>query len=189
MSPRTKLNLWISLALVGMLSAFVWVQSTPETTPQGLISRVPADFAKAVKGDSKRGVAWERVSAAFIYGGVVHVPDKTGFVHAREYKPHPVCAFCGFKPNPCSVILENRKRLQAHHGRTAFKDMTPEQKGTDEPGGEYDENNLIALCERHPENHHLNIGHDGNFKHENPNVFEDCKANEAKLRKLGTWGK
>lgn len=165
--------------------ALTWaLNGTPAPAPQ---ARMPSDFKAAVANDAKRGAQWERVSEAFVYGGVVHVRDKTGFVHAREYTAHERCAYCGFRPSPNAKNPEDQKRLQVHHGRRAFKDMNSDQRGTDEPEGEYDPNNLIALCERHPSNHHLNIGHMGNFKLENPNVFADCAKHEKDMRKAGTW--
>lgn len=152
MTPRTKLNIWLSLSLVGMLSAFVWVQSITSTNnaPQGLISRVPADFAAVVKGDKDRSSKWPTFRK--------HVLEK-----------HPFCAYCG-----------GTEKLQVHH--IAPFHLHPEL--------ELDETNVIVLCEKPETDHHLHIGHLGNFRSEgNPNVVEDCKKNEVKLRKLGTWGK
>lgn len=90
-------------------------------------------------------------------------------------KLHPFCAYCGGTLN-----------IQVHHVHQ-FRDMTAEQKGTDAPGGELDWDNLISLCENQPEDHHLKIGHLGNFKHSNPNVREDCAKHRAEMEALGTW--
>lgn len=88
---------------------------------------------------------------------------------------HPFCAYCG-----------NAEKLQAHHIH-AFELMTPEQRGTAAPGGELDPDNIIILCEVQPSDHHLRIGHLGNFKNSDPNVVEVCKKHEADLRVAGEW--
>ncbi len=50
------------------------------------------------------------------------------------------------------------------------------------PELELDENNVIWLCENAPEDHHLHIGHLGNFRTSfNPNVREDCKKHLAEI--------
>lgn len=82
-------------------------------------------------------------------------------------KAHPFCAYCG-----------GTTKLQAHHIRPFHL----------EPDLELDPSNVIVLCEDPATDHHLKIGHLGNFQSEgNPRVVEDCEANEAKMRKDGTW--
>lgn len=80
---------------------------------------------------------------------------------------HPYCAYCG-----------GTAKLQAHH--IAPFHLHPEL--------ELDESNVIILCELPDSDHHLHIGHLGNFKSEgNPHVREDCARHEADLRKAGEW--
>lgn len=82
-------------------------------------------------------------------------------------KAHPYCAYCG-----------GTVKLQAHHIRPFY--LHPEL--------ELDPENVIVLCEDPATDHHLHIGHLGNFKSEgNPDVVRDCQANEAKMRAAGTW--
>ncbi len=96
-------------------------------------------------------------------------------VRKEFLRAHPLCAYCG-----------GTERLQVHHVHQ-FDEMTDAQRGTDSPGGEYDFENLITLCEVQPEDHHLRIGHSGNFKTSNPNVKADCVRHEAEMRAAGTW--
>lgn len=79
---------------------------------------------------------------------------------------HPYCAYCG-----------GTEKLQSHHIRPFH--LHPEL--------ELVESNVIVLCETEGTDHHLRIGHAGNFKDENPNVVEDCQKHEAEMRKAGTW--
>lgn len=79
---------------------------------------------------------------------------------------HPYCAYCGSKQN-----------LQAHHIRPFH--LHPEL--------ELDPKNVIVLCETPGTDHHLHIGHAGNFKSENPNVVEDCAKNRSMMEFAGTW--
>lgn len=101
--------------------------------------------------------------------------DKWATCRKHFLAAHPFCAYCG-----------GTTKLQVHHVHQ-FNDMTPEQRGTDAPGGELDPNNLIVLCEDPATDHHLHIGHSGNFKTSNPNVRADCQEHEAAMRKEGTW--
>lgn len=72
---------------------------------------------------------------------------------------HPECSACGSK-----------EFLEVHHIKS-FK-LHPDL--------ELDPKNLIVLCDRPgPDNHHMYIGHLGNFKQENPNVVTDAR----KIRK------
>ena len=82
---------------------------------------------------------------------------------------HPYCAYCGAK-----------EHLQVHHVKPFHLD----------PSLELDPNNLIVLCETPGTDHHLEIGHLGNFRSEgNPNVVEDCRKHRAELEAAGTWPK
>ena len=82
---------------------------------------------------------------------------------------HPYCAYCGAKD-----------RLQVHHIKPFHID----------PNLELDTNNLIVLCETPGTDHHLEIGHLGNFHSEgNPNVVEDCRKHRAELEAAGKWPK
>ena len=76
-------------------------------------------------------------------------------VRKKHLKSFPTCAACG-----CS------DDLQVHHIKPFHLD----------PELELEESNLITLCESQ-DNHkcHLNIGHLGNFKNENPNVVKDAE--------------
>lgn len=68
---------------------------------------------------------------------------------------NPTCAACG-----CSTDLE------VHHIKPYHKN----------PELELDPSNLIVLCDRPgPENHHLTVGHLGNFRKENPEVVDDAR--------------
>lgn len=79
-------------------------------------------------------------------------------VRADWIADHPRCAFAG-----CEASIDD-SGIEAHHV-VSFHD---------DPSHECDPSNLISLC-RTGENHHLWIGHQGNFKESNPNVREDCR--------------
>lgn len=65
------------------------------------------------------------------------------------------CAACGSK-----------EFLEVHHIKSFHRN----------PELELDITNLIVLCDKPgPDNHHLYIGHLGNFKQENPNVITDAE--------------
>jgi 5-methylcytosine-specific restriction enzyme A len=67
---------------------------------------------------------------------------------------NPTCAACGHTSD-----------LEVHH-------ILPYHEN---PELELDPNNLITLCDRPgPDNHHLTVGHLGDFKSKNPNVREDA---------------
>jgi 5-methylcytosine-specific restriction endonuclease McrA len=77
-------------------------------------------------------------------------------------KSHPECAACGSK-----------EFLEVHHIKS-FR-LNPEL--------ELDPKNLITLCDKPgPDNHHMYIGHLGNFKQENPNVRTDTKKFRKSLK-------
>ena len=76
-------------------------------------------------------------------------------VRKRHLKAFPTCAACG-----CD------QHLQVHHIKPFH--LHPEL--------ELEESNLITLCEGKGEHQcHLNIGHLGNFKRENPDVVKDAE--------------
>lgn len=66
---------------------------------------------------------------------------------------HPTCAACG-----------SREMVQVHH-KAPFH-LFPQR--------ELDPTNLITLCERPGVDHHLNIGHLGDWRKFNPRVEEDA---------------
>jgi 5-methylcytosine-specific restriction endonuclease McrA len=66
---------------------------------------------------------------------------------------HPTCAACN-----------SETKLQVHHIKPFH--MHPEL--------ELEPTNLITLCETKGKKCHLNIGHLGNWKQENPNVINDA---------------
>lgn len=72
---------------------------------------------------------------------------------------HEACAACG-----------DAVDLQVHHIKPFH--LYPEL--------ELDPDNLIVLCEGKGNNHcHLNIGHLGNWKRENPNVVADAQKHRS----------
>ena len=79
------------------------------------------------------------------------------------------------KKTPKCFACESRKGLQVHHIHPFHYCV-----GVGRPDLELDERNLIALCETDvddkEENHHLLIGHGGDFKLFNSHVLEDAKA-------------
>jgi hypothetical protein len=80
---------------------------------------------------------------------------------------HPFCAYCG-----------GTEKLQVHHINPFH--LHPEL--------ELDETNVIVLCEVPETDHHLHIGHLGDFRSVgNPDVVRDCFENEKKLRAAGRW--
>jgi hypothetical protein len=98
--------------------------------------------------------------------GIARSPHWEHFKEEYE-KTHPKqCAYCG-----------STHKVQLHHCEPFHLD----------PSRELDPTNMIWLCEESPSDHHLKIGHLGDFKKFNPNVVEDCRMNEQKLRKSGLW--
>lgn len=81
--------------------------------------------------------------------------SKWANVRKRHLKAFPTCAACG-----CD------QHLQVHHIKPFH--LHPEL--------ELEDLNLITLCEGKDEHQcHLNIGHLGNFKNENPDVVKDAQ--------------
>lgn len=80
-------------------------------------------------------------------------------------KSHPACEVCG----------ESRKGfVDVHHAVSLWENI--EQAGTN-PDGRY-----VSLCNHKAYNHHLDLGHDGNFAERYVrNVFVIC-AQERMLR-------
>jgi len=78
-------------------------------------------------------------------------------VRADWLKNHPWCAACGFTDS-----------VQVHHKVPFHIDRLKE----------LDPSNFITLCESEERgNHHLHIGHDGDWKDFNPNVEADARMN------------
>ena len=91
---------------------------------------------------------------------------KWAALRARIIKNHPFCAYCG-----------RTEKLEAHHIKPFH--LFPEL--------ELEPENIIVLCQAPPMDHHLKVGHKGNFKNWNPDVVADCKANEKRLKRAGRW--
>ena len=77
-------------------------------------------------------------------------------------KDHPKCAFKGCDRGP----------LEVHHVKPFHE----------HPELELDRTNFITLCRDEKVNHHLYVGHDGNFKNSNPNVREDARLGKFPKR-------
>lgn len=76
-------------------------------------------------------------------------------VRAEYFAAHPHCEFKGCK---------SKGPFQVHHVKSFSRN----------PELELDLTNLITLCAGES-NHHLYVGHQGNFQDINPHVREDCK--------------
>jgi len=74
-------------------------------------------------------------------------------VRKRHLKSFPACAACGCE-----------QQLQVHHIKPFH--LYPEL--------ELENSNLITLCENKGYQCHLNVGHLGSWKKENPNVVQDA---------------
>jgi hypothetical protein len=84
-------------------------------------------------------------------------------VRKAHLKKFPTCAVCG-----------GTKKLEVHHIVSFFED----------PSKELDPTNLITLCEaRKTLNCHIVFGHYMNYKNINPNVIEDARIWNEKLKK------
>ena len=84
------------------------------------------------------------------------------------------------KKEPCCQWCGGTYKLQVHHIRPFH--LHPEL--------ELDPDNLITLCQVPETDHHLDIGHNGNFvTGYNLNVRRDCDKHEKELRAKGLWGK
>ena len=82
-------------------------------------------------------------------------------VRKHHLEAHPTCAVCG-----------GTKKLEVHH-KAAF---------SDHPELELEPSNLITLCEASKScNHHLFVGHLGDYKKINPDVVEDAAYWNKKL--------
>lgn len=86
-------------------------------------------------------------------------------VRAAHLNKNPTCAVCG-----------GTKKLEVHHIKPFHL----------YPGLELEESNLETLCEsgRGGLNCHLQFGHGGNFKKENPKVKTDAGYWSARLREI-----
>jgi len=94
-------------------------------------------------------------------------------IRRHHIKNNPDCAACG-----------NLDNVQVHHIRPFH--LFPEL--------ELEPSNFITLCENDPdgkntviENHHLHLGHNGNFHNNNDKVLNDVdgyRINQSKLGKL-----
>lgn len=80
-------------------------------------------------------------------------------VRRTHLSSHPTCAACG-----------SRRSLQVHH-KIPYH-LRPELEL--EPG------NLITLCEQPGTDHHLHVGHKGDWRSYNPNVEAEAAALLAK---------
>ena len=80
--------------------------------------------------------------------------DKWGATRAAWLRDHPTCAACGSKKN-----------IEVHH-KLPFHLF---------PALELDRSNLITLCEEIGVEHHLRVGHLGNWKKFNQNVENDAQ--------------
>ena len=85
-------------------------------------------------------------------------------VRKAHLKQFPTCAVCG-----------GTKKVEVHHIVSFVED----------PSKELDPTNLITLCESksHGVTCHLFVGHRGSYKKINPNVIEDAKIWNEKLKK------
>lgn len=80
-------------------------------------------------------------------------------VRKEHLKLHPACAACG---HTLMVQVHHKKPFHLH------------------PELELDPKNFITLCECSPSDHHLKLGHHGNWKDFNPTVEADCYALQHK---------
>ncbi len=74
-------------------------------------------------------------------------------VRKAHLKLHPACAACG---HTLMVQVHHKKPFHLH------------------PELELDPKNFITLCECSPTDHHLKLGHNGDWKSFNPNVERDA---------------
>lgn len=93
--------------------------------------------------------------------GVARSPHWESFKHEFSKTNSRRCAYCD---SPIDV--------QLHH----------EQPFHINPQRELDPTNLIWLCEEVGSNHHLHVGHCGDWKKFNPRVREDCLKNQKMIK-------
>lgn len=98
-------------------------------------------------------------------------------VRNAYFTAHPACEFKGCKTHEMK-LGDPRRKFNVHHVEPFHIN----------PAKELDPRNLITLCVS-PENHHLYVGHLGDFQDVNPRVRRDCqeghwpeKGLEAKAR-------
>jgi 5-methylcytosine-specific restriction endonuclease McrA len=96
----------------------------------------------------------EKVTEVEVYQG--NRSDKWPAVRDAFIKKNPECAACG-----------SRKNLNVHHIKPFHLN----------PKLELDTNNLITFCR----SHHFIIGHNRNWKSENPNCKRDAKKYRQQL--------
>ena len=176
MTNATKIKMGVAsvVCLTAAALGVLWVYPPPvaEVAPQGLVSRVPADFAAAVKSDSARSSKWESVRKLHL-------------------KREPCCAWCGGTFNLQVHHIHPFALTPGGHGSDA-----PGGELDDGKDGTGKDGNLITLCmvpkdkAKRPEDadHHELYGHSGHFKGgENLQVREQCAAHEKELRAAGKW--
>jgi hypothetical protein len=89
-------------------------------------------------------------------------------------KAHPACAACGLmRPSILHPLARRRTILNVHHIKPFHLF----------PALELDETNLITLC-RSGEDHHLMVGHLGDWSNWNPNVVRDAALLRVRLRSI-----
>ena len=100
------------------------------------------------------------IDVGVIAGGEIPRSDKWSAVEQAHLQSHPVCTACG-QGQP-------GQGLQVHH-------MLPFHfcVKLGRPELELDERNLMTLCDETINNHHLLLGHLGNFQSYNPTVKAD----------------
>lgn len=108
------------------------------------------------------------IDAGSIVAGEIPRSDKWSAVEKAHLQQHPTCAACG--------LGHPKQGLQVHH-------MLPFHfcVKLGRPELELDERNLMTLCDETINNHHLLLGHLGNFQSYNPNVKADVAGPLGKL--------
>lgn len=124
--------------------------------------------------------------------GLFMISDKKKGIDKARSPQWPKVRKAWLKANPECRACGSTAKVQVHHIVPFHLDESKE----------LDENNFISLCEvpknmfhrilvalrirkaLHPDdqgNHHLNIGHKGNFKGSNPNVINDADEHRKRL--------
>lgn len=89
--------------------------------------------------------------------------------HGLARSPHWSTVEHAFRStNPTCTACGSSEALQVHHVEPFHFCVL-----VGRPDLELDPRNLISLCERAGEDHHLLLGHDGDFRSSNPNVRAD----------------